>query len=129
MTFDTLFMNPNGRTARGPYIGALITLLLAVVFYYILVKSRTGQWCLLMLLIPAVILHIRRFRDMGLTPMMLVLPAVLDVAMAWVYLYNPAFQMKDVVTWAAIAVSALSILWGLVGKSKGMAGQSDTPAG
>ena len=123
MTFDTLFMDPKGRTARGPYIGALVTLLLAVAFYYILVKSRTGQWCLLMLLIPAVILHIRRFRDMGMTPMMLVVPAVLNIAMAWIYLYSPDFQMKDLVAWAAIAVSALSILWGLVGKSKGGGGQ------
>ena len=124
MTFDTLFMNPNGRTARGPYIGALITLLLAVAFYYILVKSRTGHWCLLMLLIPAVILHIRRYKDMGMTPLMLVVPAVLNIGMAWIYLYSPDFQMKDLVTWTAIIVSALSILWGLVGKSQGAAGQS-----
>ena len=75
MTFESLFVNPNGRTSRRQFIAALITLLAVVVFYAFLVGGRTGQWCLLVLLFPAVILHARRLHDMGHTAWLLLAPA------------------------------------------------------
>ena len=52
MNFESLFVNPNGRTSRGQFVPALITLLAVVVFYQFLVTGRTAQWCLLVLVFP-----------------------------------------------------------------------------
>jgi hypothetical protein len=65
MVFDSLFGNPGGRTSRGEYAAALATLLAVAAFYAFVVTGRTAQWCMLVLLFPAVILHVRRLRDMG----------------------------------------------------------------
>ena len=65
MNFDTLFVNPAGRTARSEFIGALITVLAVFAFYYFLVPGRNSQWVQLVLLFPAIVLHARRLHDMG----------------------------------------------------------------
>jgi len=44
MTFESTFVNAGGRTSRGQFFPALLTLLAVVVFYAMLVKGRTGQW-------------------------------------------------------------------------------------
>jgi uncharacterized membrane protein YhaH (DUF805 family) len=128
MDFDTLFVNPGGRTARGPFIGALVTLLAAFAFYYFLVPGRNSQWVQLVLLFPAVVLHARRLHDMGRSAWLLLVPAVLIVANAWLYLYSPAASSKGMVTLAAVVVSALFIVWGLVGNSQAGANRFGSPA-
>src|SRR5579862_3614605 len=43
-SFDLLFVNPNGRTARGPFIAALIVLLTVAAFYAFRVTGLTAHW-------------------------------------------------------------------------------------
>jgi uncharacterized membrane protein YhaH (DUF805 family) len=121
MDFDTLFVNASGRTARGPFIGALVTLLAAFAFYYFLVPGRNSQWVQLVFLFPAVVLLARRLHDMGRAAWPLVVPAVLILATAWLYLFVPASEDKSIVKVAAVVVSAAFIVWGLVGKSQAAA--------
>jgi uncharacterized membrane protein YhaH (DUF805 family) len=118
MDFDTLFVNASGRTARGPFIGALVTLLAAFAFYYFLVPGRNSQWVQLVFLFPAVVLLARRLHDMGRAAWPLVVPAVLILATAWLYLFVPASEDKGIVKVAAVVVSAAFIVWGLIGKSQ-----------
>jgi len=118
MNFDTLFVNPAGRTARGQFIGALITLLAVFAFYYFLVPGRNSQWVQLVLLFPAVVLHARRLHDMGWAAWPLLIPAALIVATAWLHLFAPGAQAEGIVTAAAVVVSAGFIVWGLIGKSQ-----------
>jgi len=118
MNYDTLFVSPAGRTPRGQYVGALITLLAAFAFYYFLVPGRNSQWVQLVLLYPAVVLHARRLHDMGRAAWPVLVPAALIVAMAWLYLFVPEAEVKGVVAAAAVIVSAGVIVWGLVGKSQ-----------
>jgi uncharacterized membrane protein YhaH (DUF805 family) len=119
MNFDTLFVNPAGRTSRGQFIGALVTLLAAFAFYYFLVPGRNSQWVQLVLLFPAIVLHARRLHDMGRTAWPLLVPAALIVATAWLHLFVPEAQAKGVVTVAAVIVSAGFVAWGLIGKGRG----------
>jgi uncharacterized membrane protein YhaH (DUF805 family) len=128
MNFDTLFVNPAGRTARGQFVGALITVLAALAFYYFLVPGRNSQWVQLVLLFPAVVLHARRLHDMGRTAWLLLVPAALIVAAAWLHLFNPAASFKGIVTGAAVAVSAGFIVWGLIGKGRLEANRFGQPA-
>jgi uncharacterized membrane protein YhaH (DUF805 family) len=128
MNYDTLFVNPAGRTARGQFVGALITLLAAFAFYYFLVPGRNSQWVQLVLLFPAIVLHARRLHDMGWTAWPLLVPAALVVATAWLYLFIPGAEVKGVVAVATLIVSAGFIVWGLIGKSQAEANRFGTPA-
>jgi uncharacterized membrane protein YhaH (DUF805 family) len=118
MNFDTLFVYPAGRTARNPFIGALITLLVSFGFYYVLVPGRNSQWVQLVFLYPAIVLFARRLHDMGRAAWPLVVPAALTIAMAWLYLYVPTSPAKGGVKIAAIVIWAAFIVWGLIGKSQ-----------
>ncbi len=128
MNFDTLFVNPAGRTARDQFIGALVTLLAAFAFYYFLVPGRNSQWVQLVLLFPAVVLHARRLHDMGRSAWWLVVPAALILVNAWLYLFDPQASSKGIVTAAAVVVSAAFIVWGLVGKGEAGANRFGSPA-
>ena len=128
MNFDTLFVHPAGRTSRSQFIGAVITLLAALAFYYYLVPGRNSQWVQLVFLFPAVVLHARRLHDMGWTAWPLVAPAVLVLATAYLYLYVPDSGMKGMVALAAQIVSAAFIVWGLVGKGDAQSNRYGAPA-
>jgi uncharacterized membrane protein YhaH (DUF805 family) len=128
MNFDTLFVSAGGRTGRGQFIGALITLLAVFAFYYFLVPGRNSQWVQLVLLYPGVVLLARRLHDMGQTAWLLVVPAALILVNAWLYLFNPGVSSKGIVTAAAVVVSAAFIVWGLVGKGQAEANRFGTPA-
>ena len=117
MNYDTLFVSPAGRTARGEFIGALITLLVAFGFYYFLVPGRNSQWVQLVFLYPGIVLLARRLHDMGRTAWPLVIPGALIVATAWLYLFAPGVATKGMVAAAAAIISAGFIVWGLIGKS------------
>ena len=118
MNFDTLFVNAAGRTPRNQFIGALVTVLAAFAFYYFLVPGRNSQWVQLTLLFPAVVLLARRLHDMGRSAWLLIVPAGLIIATAWLYLYVPAAEAKGMVKLAAVIVSAAFIVWGLIGASQ-----------
>jgi len=118
MNFDTLFVNAAGRTPRAQFIGALITVLAAFAFYYFLVPGRNSQWVQLTLLFPAIVLHARRLHDMGRSAWLLIVPAGLIIATAGLYLYVPGAEAKGMVRLAAIIVSAVFVVWGLIGASQ-----------
>jgi uncharacterized membrane protein YhaH (DUF805 family) len=122
-SFDSLFVSSKGRTSRGQFVPALITLVAVIVFYAFLVTGRSGQWSLLVLLVPGVILHARRLHDMGRSAWRLLVPAVLMVAAfaIWLHLFSLGAQLDTAVPVAALAVSAGFALWGCVGK-----GQAET---
>ena len=120
MNFDTLFVNPKGRTGRNDFLGGLLTLLVAVAIYSYFVKGRTGQWCILVLLAPAIVLHARRLHDMGQTAWVLLAPVAVIFASIYLRMVSRGSQMEVGVTYAALAVAAAFALWGVLGK-----GQSD----
>ena len=126
MIFESLFVNPNGRTPRGQFIPALITLLAVVAFYLFLVKGRTAQWSMLVLVFPAVILHARRLRDMGRTAWLLLAPALLMlVAFAiWLQVVSLGAQLDATVPLIALAVSAGFAIWGCIGSGQSGANSS-----
>lgn len=122
-SYDFLFVSPGGRTSRGQFVPALITLLIAVAFYMYLVTGRTAQWCTVVLLFPAIVLHARRLHDMGHTAWLLIVPGVLMVAAfaIWLGIVNLGASLNSVVPLIGLAVSAAFALWGCVGK-----GQAET---
>jgi len=127
MNFDTLFVNSAGRTARGHFIGALVTLLAVFAFYYFLVPGRNSQWVQLVLLYPAIVLHARRLHDMGRSAWLLFVPAALIVSNAWLYLFDPGASPKGIVTVTAVIASALFIVFGLIGKGQAEANRFGPP--
>ena len=120
MNFESLFVNPNGRTSRGQFVAALLTLLAVVLFYAFLVRGRTGQFCLLVLVFPAVILHARRLHDIGYTAWLLLAPAVLMIAAfaIWLGYISLGATLDAAVPLIALAVSAGFALWGCIGSTQ-----------
>jgi uncharacterized membrane protein YhaH (DUF805 family) len=120
MNFDSLFVNPKGRTPRGEFVAALITLLAAIAFYQYLVTGRTAQFCLLVLLFPAVILHARRLHDMGHGAWLLLVPAlVMIIAFAiWLHYVTLGAQLDAAVPLIALALCAGVALWGCIGRGQ-----------
>jgi uncharacterized membrane protein YhaH (DUF805 family) len=117
MNFESLYVNPNGRTSRSQFVPALITLLAVVAFYMLLVGGRTGHWSMLVLLFPAFVLHARRLHDMGRSAWLLFLPtALMVVAFAiWLQIVSLGAPFDAAVPLIALAVSAGFALWGCIG--------------
>jgi uncharacterized membrane protein YhaH (DUF805 family) len=120
MNFESLFVNPNGRTSRGKFVPALITLVAVVAFYALLVRGRNGEWCLFVLLFPGIILHARRLHDMGRTAWLLLAPGILMVAAfaIWLGIVSLGGQLNTAVPLIALAVSAAFAIWGCVGRGQ-----------
>ena len=118
MNYETLFANPAGRTARGPFVAALLTLLAAFAFYWFLVPGRTGQFALLVMIYPGMVLHARRLHDMGRTGWLVLLPGVLLAAAGWFHLYAPEADATRPMGLAALVASVALMLWGLAGKAR-----------
>jgi uncharacterized membrane protein YhaH (DUF805 family) len=123
MNYEELFVNPTGRTARGPFIGALLTLLAAFAFYWLWVPGRTGQFAMLVMILPGLVLHARRLHDMGWSGWPVLVPGALLAAAGWFHLYTPDAAATRPLTLVALAVSVAFILWGLAGK-----GRTEAPA-
>ena len=130
MNFDTLFMNPKGRSSRGEFVPALITLLAVIAFYAFLVTGRTATWCLLVVLAPAVILHARRLHDMGYSAWLLIVPTALMLAAfaIWLKMISFGAQIDAAVPVAALVVSAGFAVWGCVSKGQAEANRFGAPA-
>jgi uncharacterized membrane protein YhaH (DUF805 family) len=128
-SFDLLYVNPKGRTARGAFVGALLTLAAVVAFYAYLVTGLTAHWCLLMLLFPAVVLHARRLHDMGRTAWLLMAPTALALAAfaVWLHLATFGAQLDAALTWAALIVGAAFALWGCLGNGQSEANRFGAP--
>ncbi len=130
MNFESLFVNPNGRTSRGQFVPALITLLAVVTFYAFLVTGRSALWSLLVLLFPAVILHARRLHDMGHTAWLLLAPGVLMVAAfaIWLRIVSLGAQFDAAVPLTALTTSAGFAVWGCIRRGQVEANRFGAPA-
>jgi uncharacterized membrane protein YhaH (DUF805 family) len=123
-SWNTLFVQPGGRTSRGHFLAALLPLALAVLWY-----ANKGPavdyapWGVLVLLYPAVVLHVRRLHDMGRTGWLMLLPAVLTVvAMGiWAHRVSLGAQLDMAVPVAALVVFVVFALWGSIAR-----GQAET---
>jgi len=122
--WNTLFVQPGGRTSRGHFLAALLPLALAVLWYaYKGPAVDYAPWGVLVLLYPAVVLHVRRLHDMGRTGWLMLVPTVLAVAAMLIWAHRIAFgaQIDAAVPLAALVVFSGFALWGCVGR-----GQAET---
>lgn len=119
-SYDFLFVSATGRSTRAEFVPALIVLVAVVLFYAYLVTGRTATWCLFVVMYPAIVLHARRLRDMGQSPWLLLVPAVLMVVAfaIWLNLFSLGTQLDATVPLIALAVSAGFALWGCMGKER-----------
>lgn len=118
MNYETLFAKPAGRTARAPFIAALATLLAAFAFYWLWVPGRTGQFAMLVMIYPGLVLHARRLHDMGRSGWPVLIPGALLAAAGWFHLYAPETAATRPLTLAALVVSVGFMLWGLFGSDR-----------
>ena len=118
MNFESVFIDPRGRTSRAVYIGGLIPLLLVVALYDLLVKGRNADWCLVFLLYPAFVLHARRLHDLGHTAWLLLAPGGALAALLWLRLANSQSPLAPPVSWIALVVSAAFIIWSAAQKGQ-----------
>jgi len=129
MIWDTLFVNPQGRTSRGQFTAALIPLAFVVWCYAYSGPNLYAPWDLLVLVYPAVVLHARRLHDTGRTGWLLLVPAVLTVtAMGiWAHRISLGAQLDFAVPLAALVVFVGFALWGCIGKGQAEANSFGPP--
>lgn len=120
MNYETLFVNPNGRTARAAFMPAMITVLAVTGFYAFVVTGRTAQFCMLVLLYPACVLLARRLRDMGYSAWFVLAPLALMLATYLIQLdyFSLGDAIDGTLPWFAYAVSAAFLLWGCLGRGQ-----------
>jgi uncharacterized membrane protein YhaH (DUF805 family) len=120
MLFDSVFVNPKGRSSRGEFVTALITLLAVVVFYMMLVPGRSGLWSLAVLLFPAIILHVRRLHDMARTAWLVLAPALLMIGAfkIWLGIASVGATFDAAVPVIALAVAAAFTIWCCIGRGQ-----------
>src|SRR6185312_14333759 len=129
MVWNTLFVDPNGRTSRGQFTAALIPLAFVVWSYAKSGPNMYAPWDLLVLVYPAVVLHARRLHDMGRTGWLLLAPAVLTVvAMGfWAHRISLGSQLDSAVPLAALVVFVGFALWGCLGRGQAEANSFGPP--
>jgi uncharacterized membrane protein YhaH (DUF805 family) len=123
-SWNTLFVYPNGRTSRGVFSAALLPLVFVLWWY-----AGSGPtmyyapWGVLVLLYPAVVLHVRRLHDMGHSGWWLLAPAVLTVVAMGIWAQRISFgpQLDVALPLAALVVFIGFALWGCIGR-----GQADS---
>lgn len=117
--YDALFVNNDGTTAKADYIPAMVTVLVTIAFYAYFVGGGSGIFSMLVLLYPLFTLLIRRFRDMGQHPWLLFVPVILMLIYFDIWLgYFSTEGLDGAVTWLALIVTAVFVVWGSVGSSK-----------
>jgi uncharacterized membrane protein YhaH (DUF805 family) len=129
-SFYFMYVNPSGRTGRGDFVAALITVLIVAGFYAYVVTGLTAHWCMLMLVYPCVVLHARRLHDMGHSAWLVSIPAILTVVAfaGWLHLITFGAPLNTALPLAAIVVSSGIALWGSLGSGQADANRFGTPA-
>jgi len=129
MIWNTLFVNPGGRTSRGQFTAALIPLAFVVWSYAYSGPNIYAPWDLLVLLYPAVVLHARRLHDMGRSAWLLLAPGLLTVvAMAiWARRVSLGTQLDSAVPLAALVVFVGFALWGCIARGQAEANSFGPP--
>jgi uncharacterized membrane protein YhaH (DUF805 family)/uncharacterized membrane protein YphA (DoxX/SURF4 family) len=123
-SWNALFVQSNGRTARGDFLFALVPLALGVLWYaYKGAAVNYVPWGVLVLLYPAVVLHVRRLHDMGRSGWWMAVPAVLTVAAMLIWANRLSFgaQLDSAIPLVALVAFAAFALWGCIAR-----GQAET---
>jgi uncharacterized membrane protein YhaH (DUF805 family)/uncharacterized membrane protein YphA (DoxX/SURF4 family) len=129
-SWNTLFVQPNGRTSRGHFLAALLPLALSVLWYaYKGPAVDYVPWGVLVLLYPAVVLHVRRLHDMGRSGWLVIIPALLTVvAMGiWANRISLGAQLDVAVPVAALVVFVGFALWGCLARGQAEANTFGPP--
>jgi len=128
-SFDSLFAHLGGRTSRSQFVSAVITLAAVAAFYAYFVPGRSGQWSMLVLVVPGIALHARRLHDMGRSAWLVVVPGILAVAgfAIWLHLLTLGAQLDAIVPRAALVVCVAFAVWGCVGKGQTSANTFGAP--
>lgn len=125
-SWNALFVQHGGRTSRGHFIAGLLPLALVILWYtYRGPAIYYGSWGVLVLLYPAVVLHVRRLHDMGRSGWLMFVPAALTVlAMGiWAKRLSLGAQLDAAVPVVALVAFLGVALWGCIGR-----GQSEANA-
>lgn len=126
--YEAFFANPNGRTSRAGFMRALVPLLAVAALYFFLVRNRNGEWVLVTLLFPAMVLNARRLHDMGQTAWLLLIPGAIDATAIWLHMSGRSPALQPDINWAALIVSAGFLVWGLLGNGQAQANRFGEPA-
>jgi len=130
-SFNTLFVHTSGRTARGHFAAALLPLVLATLWYaYKGPPVDYAAWGVLVLLYPAVVLHVRRLHDLGRSGWWTLLPAVLTVLamLIWAHRISLGAQLDAAVPLAALVVFVGFTLWGCIARGQAETNTFGAPA-
>ena len=122
--WNTLYVQPSGRTSRGHFLAALIPLALAILWYaYKGPAVDYAPWGVVVLLYPAVVLYVRRLHDMGRTGWLMLVPAVLAALamLIWAHRISLGAQLDAAIPLAALVAFAGFALWGCIAR-----GQAET---
>jgi uncharacterized membrane protein YhaH (DUF805 family) len=120
-SYNALFVQSKGRTARNDFVAALIPLALATLWYLNKgPKADYASWGVLTLLYPAVVLQVRRLHDMGRSGWWTAVPAVLATLamLLWANRVSLGAQLDSVLPTAALVATLGFVLWGSLGKSQ-----------
>jgi uncharacterized membrane protein YhaH (DUF805 family)/uncharacterized membrane protein YphA (DoxX/SURF4 family) len=120
-SYNTLFVHSNGRTSRGVFLVALLPLAVVLLWYtYTGPEIYYAPWAVLVLLYPAVVLHVRRLHDMGHTGWLMLVPAALTVVsmLIWAKRISLGTQLDVVVPLAALVVFLGFALWGCLARGQ-----------
>ena len=111
-SWNALFVQPGGRTSRGVFAAALVPLLLATLWYAVKGPAVDyAPWGVLVLVYPAVVLHVRRLHDMGYSGWIALVPGVLSVLAMLIWAqrvsggaaFDAAIPLVAAVSFAALA--------------------------
>ena len=125
-SWNALFVQPNGRTSRGHFLAALVPLALGILWYaYKGPSVNYAPWGVLVLLYPAVVLHVRRLHDMGRSGWLMLVPTALAVVamLIWANRISLGTQFDAALPLVALVVFIGFALWGCFAK-----GQSENNA-
>ena len=120
-SWNAMFVQPGGRTSRNHFMLALLPLAWAVWWYAW--KGSTVDyvpWSVLVLVYPAVVLHVRRLHDMGYTGWLMPVPTVLTVLamLIWANRISLGAQLDAAVPVAALVTFAGFALWGCIARGR-----------
>ena len=126
--YDAVFVNPKGRTSRGPFIAALVVLAAVSAFYAVVLRGlEGGGWILVPLLFPAFVLHGRRLHDLGQTAWLAALPLGLVAVAIWPHTGGRGAWEAPLVVVAILGYAGFA-LWCCLGKGQTQANRFGAPA-
>ena len=128
--WNTLFVQSSGRTTRATFLAALLPLALAILWYA--TKGPAVDyvaWGVLVLLYPAVVLHVRRLHDMGRSGWWMLVPTVLAIVALgiWANRIHLGAELNVAVPWIALAAFVGAALWGGIARGQAEANTFGPP--